>query len=411
MVGIDKLKPLHKCRQCVNHPSLTGSGEGVCSSVERETMDHQVRELFSNHDVEGQDLVSAVDLLVRQRGNGVYREVFRYLFRKEVDERRAARYWREAIARWQSQSKRKSGLQDVRGALLDYLHNVAGERLSSIVDGLTGLYNQAYFKAHLENILAYKRRNDRTTPLALILFDFDQACFPPELRCSIFGDRILRRTADLIRFHIRSMDVPAHFDGGEFALLLPDTGRPQALRVVERLRSAIEKATFDIESAFPIGPLTLSCGLVAYPENEETASSLLREAKRELNEARKSGNTVSPSVSDRRKDERKKVRSLVELCTDGEQYSPAMTIDISRRGVGLGCDMEMSTGSTIEVRFRQPYWPMTRHVAGTVRRVFREKGGGITRIGLEFDTSEVELYDVAPSAYFDAPPLPSNLSF
>jgi len=363
-------------------------------------MERMLREIFREHGGDEKGLVEAVESLVRERGSDVYREVFRYLFRKDMDTLRARRYWREAIARWEALAKEKSGLQKIRGALLDYLYHVAGERLSSVSNGLTGLYNQAYLKTYLENILAYQRRKDRNKPLSLILLDLDRKGFPSEMRFCATGDRILRRTADLIRIHIRNMDVPAFLDTGEFAILLPGTSLLQAHKVAERLRSAAGQLISDDEPDRLAVPLTFSCGVVSCPDSGETAHALLREGFKELSAASLKGDTVSPESAERRREDRARVHSLVELqVEEGEIYASAMTFDISRHGIGFGCDLDLSEGASLKVRFRRPYWSTSKEVSGRVRRSSREVRSGISRIGLEFEQEEADLFNALHVEY------------
>jgi diguanylate cyclase (GGDEF)-like protein len=53
------------------------------------------------------------------------------------------------------------------------------------------------------------------------------------------GDRALKALAWCLEEHLRQSDRAVRLGGEEFAVLLPETGLPQALRLAERLRRAV----------------------------------------------------------------------------------------------------------------------------------------------------------------------------
>ncbi|MEJ2201639.1 MAG: hypothetical protein P8X63_11605 [Desulfuromonadaceae bacterium] len=128
-------------------------------------MEAQIRELFRQWGNDDEKLSDGIEELALRLGPAVYQETLFQLTSKAYDPETAHRHWQGALrhrARLFPESTPATGL---RPALLDYFHSVAQEmkdpriveaghlehiRLASITDGLTGLYNQSYFKVQLE---------------------------------------------------------------------------------------------------------------------------------------------------------------------------------------------------------------------------------------------------------------------
>ena len=55
-----------------------------------------------------------------------------------------------------------------------------------------------------------------------------------------FGDKALIAVARCMQAHMRQSDLLARVGGDEFAVLLNDTSREEAMEIVERLRTSLE---------------------------------------------------------------------------------------------------------------------------------------------------------------------------
>jgi diguanylate cyclase (GGDEF)-like protein len=77
------------------------------------------------------------------------------------------------------------------------------------------------------------------------------------------GDLVLQSFADLVRAHVREVDVPGRIGGEEFAILLPETDAGGAARVAERMRHSLnasavltsEDRTVRVTSSFGVAEL------------------------------------------------------------------------------------------------------------------------------------------------------------
>ena len=107
------------------------------------------------------------------------------------------------------------------------------------IDGLTGLWNRAYFDQQLEAELNTHRRNGR--PMALVLCDLDKFKTLNDTFGHPAGDAVLQSFADILNRELRSSDIPCRYGGEEFALILPDSSAEDAIAVCDRIRLAIEE--------------------------------------------------------------------------------------------------------------------------------------------------------------------------
>jgi diguanylate cyclase (GGDEF)-like protein len=98
------------------------------------------------------------------------------------------------------------------------------------------------------------------------------------------GDAALQRLARVLESGKRQIDGVARVGGEEFALILPDTDDHGGFILAERLRCELRE-----EFAADTVPVTISFGVASYPQQGETAASLLRAADEALYAAKASG--------------------------------------------------------------------------------------------------------------------------
>jgi len=352
-------------------------------------------------------LISGVETLAKTHGNCVYKEILMLLAGKHFGCDISDKYWHEAIDHCREIYRPEYVHRGFRPALLDYLRNVVGEvsdpriieadylqniTRSSITDGLTGLYNQTYFKKILENTIANQRRSGDQS-FALVLLDLDHFKQYNDRCGHLCGDDALRLCADVITNALRDGDMAVRYGGEEFALLLPNVDRHTAYAVAERIRREIEKFPFPRQELLDSGSLTISGGIAVFPDNGETHEDIIRYADKELYRAKEVRNSIYSLATDRRRCARKPVRSLVEYASfDGALYRPALSIDICEKGMGLGCESLLHQGMVLSIRLTRPYWPMNLHLSARVRQVRRQNE--LMYVGLEFDESIGSLEDL-----------------
>ncbi len=151
------------------------------------------------------------------------------------------------------------------------------------IDGLTGLWNRAYFDKRLEIELNSRRRTNR--PLALVICDLDHFKLLNDNYGHPAGDTVLQGFASLLNHELRSSDVACRYGGEEFALILPETTPDEAIRACDRIRLAIDAKSwknYEGLSATASFGLAHSDDLPVETAEEwiEAADSALYEAKR-----------------------------------------------------------------------------------------------------------------------------------
>ncbi len=102
------------------------------------------------------------------------------------------------------------------------------------LDGLTGLWNRAYFNTRLAAEHAESRRYQR--PTSLIMTDVDRFKSINDRYGHPFGDTVLVQFAALLAGS-RVSDVACRYGGEEFALILPGVSIPEAHEVADRIRT------------------------------------------------------------------------------------------------------------------------------------------------------------------------------
>ena len=114
------------------------------------------------------------------------------------------------------------------------------ERVRSMADrdALTGLANPRVF--HRKAAAAERTARRNGTPLAVLVMDIDDFKRLNDEHGHTHGDRVLRRTAGILRRHARGTDLAGRLGGDEFALLLPRTRADDAGAIAERLAQAFE---------------------------------------------------------------------------------------------------------------------------------------------------------------------------
>ncbi len=130
------------------------------------------------------------------------------------------------------------------------------------IDGLTEVYNHRYFQTSLDQEINRSIRHQ--TSISLLLIDIDHFKKFNDTYGHQAGDFVLKKFCEILQQNLRKYDTLARYGGEEFAIILPETSEDDALQVGEKLRAAIEEATFvDLNNEYQV---TASFGLVStYP--------------------------------------------------------------------------------------------------------------------------------------------------
>ncbi len=150
-------------------------------------------------------------------------------------------------------------------------------------DPLTGFYNHRYLHERLSEEVVRAVRTRR--PLSVVMLDLDDFKLVNDTFGHIFGDQVLVHVANLVRGTLRGSDVAARYGGDEFALILPETDREDAMRVAERIIEALSTTPYVAEGRTPV-VIAASVGVSTHPEDGRTATDLIAMADAGLYKAK-----------------------------------------------------------------------------------------------------------------------------
>jgi diguanylate cyclase (GGDEF)-like protein len=161
----------------------------------------------------------------------------------------------------------------------------------SLTDERTGIHNRRYFEILLQKEAERSQRYDR--PLAIILIDIDRFKHYNDSFGHPAGDEALRRVAEgILTCARRGLDVVAHYDGEEFAVILPETDVDGARSIAESIREKIGS-----DGGF-LRKLTVSLGISVLRGNQVRSNLLVDQADRALYQAKNQGCNRSVTFED-----------------------------------------------------------------------------------------------------------------
>lgn len=175
------------------------------------------------------------------------------------------------------------GLKRYREGLEQALEEL---RKLSITDPLTGVANRRFFMDFLTR--EFYRAMRYQHPLALIVGDLDHFKKVNDTYGHQAGDAVLKGFSRILLYNKRQSDQVARYGGEEFALVLPETDLKGGILVAERIRHEVEVADFSYGGKKI--PVTVSFGVVAYPESQASSvEEFFRLADRALYRAKEQG--------------------------------------------------------------------------------------------------------------------------
>jgi diguanylate cyclase (GGDEF)-like protein len=153
-------------------------------------------------------------------------------------------------------------------------------------DKLTGLYNRHYVDEWFSLELRRAQRHGR--PIAAVMLDIDDFKRFNDGFGHEAGDLVLREVAGALGRSTRGSDVASRYGGEEFLVLLTECPFDAGLRKAEQMREEIAKLDLQYASR-PLGPVTVSLGVAAFPDHAKESAELLRHADEALYLAKQAG--------------------------------------------------------------------------------------------------------------------------
>ncbi len=126
-------------------------------------------------------------------------------------------------------------------------------REKAMKDCLTGAYTRHFFEEWLAQFQEYLKRNDLSA--ALVVMDVDTLKLINDTWGHKMGDEVLKKFANAVIDNIRGMDVFVRIGGDEFLLVLPNAGREEAEKVIERIKKDFSESMKELglKTSFSFG--------------------------------------------------------------------------------------------------------------------------------------------------------------
>ena len=150
-------------------------------------------------------------------------------------------------------------------------------RQQSFTDPLTEIYNRRSLEDVAGRFISHARR--LRSSLSLLLIDVDRFKDVNSKFGHLTGDVVLADTAALLKSSVRGSDAVFRYGGDEFVLILSDTSRPGAAKVIERIRAYL--VDWNRARTLEGFELSLSIGVSEWSDGM-TLDELLDAADREM---------------------------------------------------------------------------------------------------------------------------------
>lgn len=175
----------------------------------------------------------------------------------------------------QSVSTLKNRLDESRHEIEELRQEVARAREESLADGLTGLVNRRGFDRALAAALGDP--SSQAVGPSLMIADIDHFKRVNDTYGHLFGDKVIRTVARVMKDCVKGRDTVARYGGEEFVVLLPHTPVEGARALAEQIRATVQGCRIKrSDNQEPIGNITISIGVTAYREGESANDFLAR---------------------------------------------------------------------------------------------------------------------------------------
>ncbi len=160
-------------------------------------------------------------------------------------------------------------------------------REEAMSDALTGLLNRKGLERKLSEQLGADM--ELSANQSLLMLDIDHFKRVNDSFGHLFGDKVIRAVAQVIKGNIKGQDIGVRYGGEEFLILLPETPINGALILAEKLRGLIASSRIKrIHSDEMLESVTISIGVASH-QNGETLEALIARADAALYVSKSNG--------------------------------------------------------------------------------------------------------------------------
>jgi len=193
-------------------------------------------------------------------------------------------------------------------ALLFYRDKKAALKIAA-TDSLTRTYNLGYFQECLDR--AVEHHEITKEPVSLLFIDVDDFKAVNDTYGHMRGDEVLKIISEAILWAVRKQDLVFRYGGDEFAVILQNAAREDALQVAERVFSNVNRSVNGLTTFMKV---TVSVGIAVLDEDFTDRSMFLAAADKSLYEAKRLGKNrvaIHSQAIDRTEQPAKKINKKI----------------------------------------------------------------------------------------------------
>lgn len=182
------------------------------------------------------------------------------------------------------------GMASITVSLIWQLRDFITEEFYRLIylDSLTSALNRHAFFKLAKRTLKSKR------PSSIVYIDLNKFKEVNDRFGHAVGDKVLEIVYKRLKSAIRERDLLARIGGDEFVALLPDTDRPQAERVIQRMNERLSNPISIMNTTLRI---SMSAGIALFPEDGEALEELLKKADEDMYRMKKIPNEEDAECS------------------------------------------------------------------------------------------------------------------
>ncbi len=166
-----------------------------------------------------------------------------------------------------------ANLADYAGIALENARYVQRIHELTITDDCTALYNARHLNFVLDAEIYRSTRY--SYEFSVIFIDLDHFKLVNDTYGHLAGSKLLWHVGNLVKGHLRLIDYAFRYGGDEFVVLLPQTSKQNALKVVRRFREILNSKVFLDEEGLKV-KVTASFGVAGFPSDALDRVELLR---------------------------------------------------------------------------------------------------------------------------------------
>lgn len=197
-------------------------------------------------------------------------------------------------------------------------------------DQLTGLYNRRFFEEELKRL-----DTKRNLPISVIMADLNGLKLANDAFGHDLGDKLLQKTAEILKSSCREDDIIARLGGDEFVVLLPNTSEQQAEQIVNRIVGACSNAQVGSIA------LSLSYGWEVKKTIDEDINEILKKAENRMYRRKLFESPSMRSIT---------IQTIIQTLYETHELEEKHSKRVSDLCVAIGKELSFGTRELVELK-------------------------------------------------------------